>query len=143
MKKLFVILALMAMPVTVFACTLENVTIRGGHGDPVGKSWVFCGDENCPIYKKYIKPIKNQNVVYEHDISKDEVKEEQPKEDAGKVYDKKQHRERDVDAINAENEAIDKVTGDLPEQTTEQKDEKKKIPIEKKVADAALGIFGL
>lgn len=147
MKKLFVILALMAMPVTAFACTLENVTIRGGHGDPVGKSWVFCGDENCPIYKKYIKPIKNQNVVYEHDISKDEVKEqpaeqteEQPKENAGKVYDKKQHRERDVDAINAENEAIDKVTGKLPE--PEQPKEEKKEPVEKKVIKEIGKFFG-
>ena len=36
--------------------------------------------------------------------------EEQKKENAGKVYDKKQHRERNVDAANAENEIINDKT---------------------------------
>lgn len=39
-----------------------------------------------------------------------EVVEEQKKENAGKVYDKKQHRERDVDVVNTENEIINDET---------------------------------
>lgn len=34
---------------------------------------------------------------------------------------KKQHRERDIEAVNAEREAIDKVTCELPEQKQEEK----------------------
>lgn len=84
-----------------------------------------------------IEPAKEeQQEVTKEDEPKQEA--EQEKENAGKVYDKKQHRERDVEAVNAEREAIDKVTGELPE----QKQEEKKEPVEKKVIKEIGKIFG-
>lgn len=102
MKKFLLILAVAALiPASVSACTYENIKLENG---TVKARWIPCNDENCADYQRHKKMIENQQVVYEHDVSKDEQKP--AKENAGKTYDKKQHRERNVDAINAENDAI-------------------------------------
>lgn len=141
MKKALLILTLSAVflnPANVFACRYENISVDSD-GTVRGR-WIPCNDENCPDYQEHFQRLKNENVVYEHDISKDEPKQEaeEQKENTGKVYDKKQHRERDVDAINAENEAIDKVTGEV--EVKEQ--EEKKEPVEKKVIKEIGKFFG-
>lgn len=142
MKKFLLVLAAAALiPASVSACTYENIKLENG---TVKARWTPCNDESCPDYQQHKKMIENQN-VHTNDVAPakpvdrfatanikigdlkevkkqpEKAKQEKKKstkeqqQNTGKVYDKKQHRERDVDAINAENEAIDKVTGELPE----------------------------
>ncbi len=115
MKKFLLVLAAAALiPASVSACTYENIKLENG---TVKARWIPCNDESCPNYREHFQRLKNKNVVYEHDVSKDEKK---PAEgNAGNVYDKNQHRERDVNSINAENDAINaaiKKAGEIPEQ---------------------------
>ena len=142
-KALFAIILSAAVlnPVSALACRYENISVDSD-GTVRGR-WIPCHDENCPDYQEHFQRLKNENVVYEHDISKDEPKEEVKQEkqqgDAGKVYDKNAHRERDVEAVKTEREAIDKVTGEV--EVKEQ--EEKKEPVEKQVVKGILNIFGL
>lgn len=144
MKKALLILTLSAVflnPANVFACRYENISVDSD-GTVRGR-WIPCNDENCPDYQQHFQRLKNENVVYEHDISKDEPAKDKTSQNdkqgaAGKVYDKKQHRERDVEAVSAEREAIDKVTGEV--EVKEQ--EEKKEPVEKKVIKEIGKIFG-
>ena len=144
MKKTLLALTLSAIvlnPVNALACRYENISVDSD--GTVRGHWIPCHDENCPDYQEHFQRLKNENVVYEHDISKDEPKEEIKQEeqqgDAGKVYDKNAHRERDVEAVKTERETIDKVTGEV--EVKEQ--EEKKEPVEKQVAKGILNIFGL
>lgn len=126
MKKTLLALTLSAIvlnPVNALACTYENIKLEDG---AVTARWIPCQDENCPDYQKHKRMIENQEVhlvdvaptkpvdrfataeIKINDAG--EVVEEQKKENAGKVYDKKQHRERNVDAVNAENEIINDKT---------------------------------
>lgn len=126
MKKTLLALTLSAIvlnPVNALACTYENIKLEDG---TVTARWIPCQDENCPDYQKHKRMIENQE-VHVVDVAPTkpvdrfataeikindagEVVEEQKKENAGKVYDKKQHRERDVDAVNTENEIINDET---------------------------------
>lgn len=126
MKKTLLALTLSAIvlnPVNALACTYENIKLEDG---AVTARWIPCQDENCPDYQKHKRMIENQE-VHVVDVAPTkpvdrfataeikindagEVVEEQKKENAGKVYDKKQHRERNVDAVNAENEIINDKT---------------------------------
>lgn len=126
MKKTLLALTLSAIvlnPVNALACTYENIKLEDG---AVTARWIPCQDENCPDYQKHKRMIENQE-VHVVDVAPakpvdrfataeikindaGEVVEEQKKENAGKVYDKKQHRERDVDAVNTENEIINDET---------------------------------
>ena len=126
MKKTLLALTLSTIvlnPVNALACTYENIKLEDG---AVTARWIPCQDENCPDYQKHKRMIENQE-VHVVDVAPTkpvdrfataeikindagEVVEEQKKENAGKVYDKKQHRERDVDAVNTENEIINDET---------------------------------
>ena len=138
MKKLICVLSLLLLlPVTASACTYENIKLEDGK---VTARWIPCNDPDCKDYQRHFEAIKNSNVVYENDVSKtekpvnryeladikisdenevneeNEVKDEpkqEPaeKENTGKVYDKNQHRERDVDAIKAERDIINSILG--------------------------------
>lgn len=108
MKKFLLVLAaatlistIVDIPASVSACTYENIKLENG---TVKARWIPCNDESCADYQRHKKMIENQQVVYEHDVSKEEQKP--ANENTGKIYDKNQHRERNVDAINAENDAI-------------------------------------
>lgn len=133
MKKFLLVLAAAALiftivdiPASVSACTYENIKLENG---TVKARWIPCNDENCADYQRHKKMIENQN-IHVNDVApvkpvnrfrtaniKTEHLEE-VKESTGKIYDKKQHRERNVDAINAENDAINaaiKKAGKLPD----------------------------
>ena len=101
-KILLALAAAILIPASVSACTYENIKLENG---TVKARWIPCNNESCADYREHFQRLKNENVVYEHDVSKDEPQKE-VKGNAGKTYDKKQHRERNVNAINAENDAI-------------------------------------
>ena len=127
MKKILLILAVAALiPASVSACTYENIKLENG---TVKARWIPCNDENCADYQRHKKMIENQN-IHVNDVAPVKpvnrfrtanIKTEHleyVKESTGKIYDKKQHRERNVDAINAENDAINaaiKKAGKLPD----------------------------
>lgn len=144
MKKLLVILAAITLiPISASACTYENITVENGvvKGRWIPCNDESCADyqrhkkmiENQNVHTNDIAPAKPVDRFATANIKigdlkevkkqpeKEKAKQEKKKstkeqqQNTGKVYDKKQHRERDVDAINAENEAIDKVTGELPD----------------------------
>ena len=108
MKKMFIVLSvILLVPLAASACTYDYIQIKDGK--TYGR-WIPYNSENCPDYQRHKKMIENQE-VHVHDVSKE--KQETPKGDTGKVYDKKTHRERNVDAINAENDAINRTTGPI------------------------------
>lgn len=45
-----------------------------------------------------------------NDSKEQKERSEAPTNDAGRVYDKNTHKERDANAINAENDAINRIT---------------------------------
>lgn len=127
MKKFLIAFAAAAIiPMTAAACTYENITVENG---VVKGRWIPCNDESCADYQRHKKMIENQNVhvndvapakpVNRFETANIKIEDlEEVKESTGTIYDKKQHRERNVDAINAENDAINaaiKRAGKLPE----------------------------
>lgn len=148
MKKMLIVLSvLLLIPTASNACTYDNIQIKDGK--TYGR-WIPCNDERCADYQRHKKMIENQE-VHVHDVSKDKQEtQETPKGDTGKVYDKKTHKERNVDAINAENDAINRATGPVTivdpnkkqDQKQDQEKPKKKVPIEKKVANGLKDFFG-
>ena len=130
MKKIVVALSFaMILPTMANACTYDHIQLRNGE---VQARWIPCNDESCSDYQRHKKMIQNQK-VHIHDISPAEApkfdsekkndkangndskeqkeRSEAPTSDAGRVYDKNTHKERDVNAINAENDAINRITG--------------------------------
>lgn len=77
----------------------------------------------------------------EKEERKEEVKQKTEKENAGKVWDRKKHRMRDVEEINTENDIINKITSE-PIETDDVKKEEKKKPVEKEIVDGIKGFFG-
>lgn len=150
-KSLAILSILIIFPTTIAsACTYKNIELKDGR---VEARWIPCNNEKCEDYKRHKKMIENQEVVYFHDVSedKDKKKEAPPVEaskenNSGKVYDKQEGRERDVDAINAENDAINKATGKLSDEAPVKENKKdktkKKVPVEKKASDALKKFFG-
>lgn len=127
MKKFLIAFAAAAIiPMTAVACTYENIKLEDG---TVKARWIPCNDESCADYQRHKKMIENQNVhvndvapakpVNRFETANIKIEDlEEVKESTGTIYDKKQHRERNVDAINAENDAINaaiKRAGKLPE----------------------------
>ncbi len=127
MKKFLIAFAAAAIiPMTAAACTYENIKLEDG---TVKARWIPCNDESCADYQRHKKMIENQNVhvndvapakpVNRFETANIKIEDlEEVKESTGTIYDKKQHRERNVDAINAENDAINaaiKRAGKLPE----------------------------
>ncbi len=128
MKKFLIAFAAAAIiPMTAAACTYENIKLEDG---TVKARWIPCNDESCADYQRHKKMIENQNVhvndvapakpVNRFETANIKIEDlEEVKESTGTIYDKKQHRERNVDAINAENDAINaaiKRAGEIPEQ---------------------------
>ena len=134
MKKFLLVFAAAAIistivdiPASVSACTYENIKLENG---TVKARWIPCNDESCADYQRHKKMIENQNVhvndvapakpVNRFETANIKIEDlEEVKESTGTIYDKKQHRERNVDAINAENDAINaaiKRAGEIPEQ---------------------------
>lgn len=128
MKKFLIAFAAAAIiPMTAAACTYENIKLENG---TVKARWIPCNDESCADYQRHKKMIENQNVhvndvapakpVNRFETANIKIEDlEEVKESTGTIYDKKQHRERNVDAINAENDAINaaiKRAGEIPEQ---------------------------
>lgn len=115
MKKfLIAFVAAAIIPMTAAACTYENIKLEDG---TVKAKWMPCNDESCADYQRHKKMIENQNVhvndvapakpVNRFETANIKIEDlEEVKESTGTIYDKKQHRERNVDAINAENDAI-------------------------------------
>lgn len=115
MKKFLIAFAAAAIiPMTAAACTYENIKLEDG---TVKAKWMPCNDESCADYQRHKKMIENQNVhvndvapakpVNRFETANIKIEDlEEVKESTGTIYDKKQHRERNVDAINAENDAI-------------------------------------
>lgn len=124
MKKMLIVLSmLLLIPMTSTACTYDHIQIK--NGKTYGR-WIPCNDEKCADYQRHKKMIENKN-VHVHDVSKDKQEaQDAHKGDAGKIYDKKTHRERNVDAVNAENDAINKATGpiNVVDQDKQQKQRK-------------------
>ena len=60
-----------------------------------------------------IGPAKEeqQEVTKEDEPKQEEQEAEEQKGNTGKVYDKKQHRERDVDAVKTERDVINRILG--------------------------------
>lgn len=127
MKKFLIAFAAAAIiPMTAAACTYENIKLEDG---TVKARWIPCNDESCADYQRHKKMIENQNVhvndvapakpINRFETANIKIEDlEEVKESTGTIYDKKQHRERNVDAINAENDAINaaiKRAGKLPE----------------------------
>lgn len=132
MKKVaLVLVSLMVIPLSAHACTYDHIKVKNGE---VVARWIPCNDESCPDYQRHKRMIENQNVVYVHDASQDTPQEETAGS-AGKVYDKAEHRERNVEAISAEKEAINKATN----QPVVIVEEKKK---EDTVVDKIKNFFG-
>lgn len=128
MKKFLIAFAAAAIiPMTAAACTYENIKLEDG---TVKARWIPCNDESCADYQRHKKMVENQNVhvndvapakpVNRFETANIKIEDlEEVKESTGTIYDKKQHRERNVDAINAENDAINaaiKRAGEIPEQ---------------------------
>ena len=128
MKKFLIAFAAAAIiPMTAAACTYENIKLEDG---TVKARWIPCNDKSCADYQRHKKMIENQNVhvndvapakpVNRFETANIKIEDlEEVKESTGTIYDKKQHRERNVDAINAENDAINaaiKKAGEIPEQ---------------------------
>lgn len=119
MKKILIAFAAATLiPMTAAACTYENIKLENG---TVKGRYVPCQNESCEDYQRHMDMIENQN-VHVNDaapakpVDRTSSANIKVEEDAGKVYDKKQQRERNVDAVNTENEIIGKYTGKLPEQ---------------------------
>lgn len=110
-KSLIISLALLAIPFAANACTYDNVKVV--NGEMVGR-WIPCNDENCPDYQRHKRMIENQEVVHVHDVSEDKS--------TGTTYDKNEHKERDVDTVQAERDAIDSITSQRIEIKTESDD---------------------
>lgn len=168
MKKLLLALTIATLiPMTATACTYENIKIENG---VVKGRWIPCQDDNCPdagrikkevvVHKNDVAPAKPVNRFELADLDvdnpkevkkekqpeptreKQEVKKEQTKkENAGKVWDRKQRRMRDVEEVNTENDIINKITSE-PIKVDNAKEDKKKKPVEKEIADGIKDFLG-